>query len=89
MQHPDTPQEDIAETLGARLGHLAKARGVSALRIAKATGATRQTVYNWISGGEVAPAYRNSVLRIIKVLALTVTSDDAWSNICKAFGIRG
>lgn len=55
-------------TQGAQLGRLAMKRGVSVAEIAKRTGATRPTVYNWFRGGMVSPAYRGAVFMLIAQL---------------------
>lgn len=81
--------EEAPDTLGSQLGKLAMTRDVSVTRVASATGATRQTVYNWFGGGEVTQAYRAHVQRLLAVLSTPHYSDDAWRNICRAFAIKG
>lgn len=55
-------------TQGARLGRLAVKRNVSVSEIARKTGASRPTVYNWFRGGNVSPAYRTAVTLLIAQL---------------------
>jgi len=61
---------------------------VPVVRIARAVGSTRQSVYNWMKGGEVFVAYRPAVERIIEILQASKTSEEAWSKICKAFNLH-
>jgi predicted transcriptional regulator len=50
------------KTLGTDLARWAMLRDISVKRIAMATGATRQTVYNWFTGStEVTSAYKDRV----------------------------
>lgn len=80
---------DSAKTLGNVLGRWAVSKDLSVNRIAKATGATRQTIYNWFAGGDVAPAYRSRVETLINVLSASSTGDNAWRNVCTTFDIKG
>lgn len=53
-------------TLGVRLGKLAIKQNFSVQEIARTTGATRATVYSWISGrSEVTNSYRAAVKALI------------------------
>jgi len=79
---------DSPKTLGSILGRWAVDRDLSVSRIATATGATRQTIYNWFAGGDVAPAYRDRVTVLIKVLNASGNTD-VWRNVCIAFNIKG
>lgn len=54
--------------LGARLGKLAIKHGVSVQEIAEKTGASRTTVYSWISGGNVTNAYKPAILTLLEAL---------------------
>lgn len=74
--------------LGNTLGRLAVDLDFSVQRIAKATNATRQTVYNWMSGGEVMGAYRPVVERLINILQQAQTADKAWEAACQEFNLR-
>jgi len=74
--------------LGNTLGRLAVAIDFSVLRIAKATGATRQTVYNWMNGGEVLTPYRPRVEEIINILRASRSAEEAWKESCSKFGLR-
>ena len=75
-------------SLGARLGRWAVYHDISASRIAMATGATRQTVYNWMNGGEIFVAYRPAVERIVEIMQQSKSAEDVWSKICQAFNLR-
>ena len=74
--------ERAPTTLGATLWHWAAKRQFSVVRIADFTGATRQTVYNWLHGIEVTYAYRKPVTKLIEVLQTSETADAAWRT-CK------
>jgi len=76
------------KTLGNQLGRWAVHLDFSAIRIAKATGASRQSVYNWFNGGEVFVAYRPAVEALLKILQSSSTADEAWRKTCKAFGLN-
>ena len=75
-------------TLGVRLGRWAVYLDVPAVKLALATGATRQSVYNWMKGGEVFVAYRPAVLRVIKCMESSQTADEAWRKICMEFDLK-
>jgi len=74
-------------TLGNKLGRRAVAIDFSVLRIAKATGATRQTVYNWLFGGTILSPYKPLVVRLLAVLAESKSSDIAWRKTCQEFQV--
>ena len=76
------------KTLGNQLGRWAVHLDFSAIRVAKVTGASRQSVYNWFSGGEVFVAYRAPVQALLKILQSSGTADEAWSKACKAFKLE-
>lgn len=61
---------------------------ISVIRIAKATGATRQTVYNWFVGSPVAPYYRGRVAEVIEILKGAQTAEQAWRKACSRFDIK-
>ena len=69
-------------TLGATLWHWAVRRQFSVVRIAYFTGATRQTVYNWLHGTEVTASYRKPVTKLIDILQTADTPAEAWRK-CK------
>jgi len=75
-------------SLGKTLGSHAVRTDFSVLRIAKATGATRQTIYNWFFGGVVAPYYRDKVTEIVDILRDSQTAEYAWRTICSRFHLR-
>lgn len=73
------------KTLGNQLGRWAVHHDLSVLKISRATGATRQTVYNWLTGGEVTHAYRERVRTILEILRASNSADEAWRRICTQF----
>lgn len=75
-------------SLGTRLAKWAIFLDVPVTKIARAVGSTRQSVYNWMKGGEVFVAYRPAVERIVEILQTSKTSEEAWSKICKAFNLQ-
>ena len=72
-------------TLGNKLGRLAVDLDFSVTRIAEATGATRQTAYNWLFGGEVLGPYRDRVEKLIRILETSSTAEQAWTKACQEF----
>ena len=74
--------------LGNKLGRAAIRLDFSVMRIAQATGATRQTVYNWMSGGEVLTPYRPLVERLIAILNDARDAETAWKKTCQEFNLR-
>jgi len=76
------------KTLGNQLGRWAIHLNFPVAKIAKATGASRQTVYNWFYGGEVLSAYRVNVESVLRVLSTSPTPQDAWRKLCKAFNLE-
>ncbi len=75
------------KTLGNQLGRYAVHLDVPVSQIAKATGATRQTVYNWFKGGEVLQPYKPAVTSLLKILQTSSTYEDARRKICTAFDL--
>lgn len=65
------------KTLGNQLGRWAIHLDFPVIQIAKFTGATRQTVYNWFSGTDVTPAYRMRVQSLLNILQSSHTSEEA------------
>jgi len=76
------------KTLGNQLGRWAINRDFSVVRIAKALGVTRQTVYNWFLGGEIFPAYTQRAEMLLNILKNTPTADEAWRLICKEYDLK-
>ena len=74
--------------LGNTLGRLAVSLDFSVVRIAKATGASRQTIYNWMLGGEVMGVYQPRVERIVEILKSARTAENAWGQMCKEFNLQ-
>jgi hypothetical protein len=78
----------LQNTLGNQLGRWAVHLDFSVIRISQATGASRQSVYNWFNGGEVFVAYRPAVSALLKILQSSSTADEAWRKACKAFNLE-
>jgi hypothetical protein len=77
-----------SRNLGNTLGRHAVDLDLSVMKIAKATGATRQTVYNWMFGGEVMGPYRPAVEKLISIMKKTPNADKAWEKICQEFNLQ-
>ncbi len=59
-------------------------------KAAMAIGTNRQSVYNWMRGGEISPAYRERVTQFVGVIASAPpnsTPEEIWSLLCKHFNI--
>jgi len=80
MAYSSTIKQTVAQTpksLGNQLGRWAIHLNFPVIEIAKYTGATRQTVYNWFSGTEVTPAYREKVGNLLRTLQSCNTAEEA------------
>jgi len=75
------------KTLGNQLGRWAVHIDFPVTKIAKITGASRQTCYNWMSGGEVFVAYQPIVKALLTILQSSGTAEEAWRKACKAFNL--
>lgn len=73
-------------TLGSRLGRRAVHLGVSVIDLARFTGATRKTCYNWLFGGYVIPAYQERVTSLYEIMKDAKTADEAIKRAAKKFG---
>ena len=77
------------KTLGNQLGRWAVHLDFSVARIAYLTGASRQTVYNWITGKHtVIGPYQPRVEKLLKILMKSTDNEQAWSKACQEFSIR-
>lgn len=74
--------------LGNNLGRAAVDLDFSVQKIAKATGATRQTVYNWMFGNEVLTPYRPVVTKLLSILKTARDAEIAWSTVCAEFNLK-
>jgi hypothetical protein len=86
MPYSDKVREDVLaapKSLGNQLGRWAIHLDFPVLQISQFTGATRQTVYNWFTGTEVTPSYRDKVTSLLNVLASSKTSEEAWRKLWK------
>jgi hypothetical protein len=75
------------KTLGNQVGRYAIHLDVPVTLISGATGATRQTVYNWFSGGEVLQPYRAAVSSLLQILQSSPTREEARRRICSTFNL--
>jgi hypothetical protein len=76
------------KTVGNQLGRWAVYLDFSVARISKVTGATRQTIYNWITGGQVTQAYREKVEDLLRTLRGSKTGEQAWREVCQRYNIK-
>lgn len=76
------------QSLGSSLGRWAVFLDVPVAKLAVAIGATRQSVYNWMKGGEVFSAYQPAVERVINCMQSSKTAEEAWRKICLEFDIN-
>lgn len=72
-------------SLGVQLGRAAIALDFPVTDVARATGASRMTVYNWYSGREVTNAYRRHVQTLITILKNSSDAEEARSRAWKTF----
>jgi predicted DNA-binding protein YlxM (UPF0122 family) len=83
--------DEIAKTpksLGTQLGRWAIHHDFSVVRISKALGVTRQTVYNWFLGKDIFPAYEYRAEVLLEILQKTKSADEAWRETCKVFNLK-
>ena len=77
------------KTLGNQLGRWAVHLDFPVAQIAIITGASRQTVYNWMTGkSTVINGYRPAVERLLAILMKAKDKDQAWSKACQEFNIQ-
>ena len=91
MAYSDAAKESVrkgSKTLGNQIVRWAISLNFSVIKIAKATGATRQTVYNWMRGGNVTNAYKERATSLLEILRTSPTADQAWRKACKRFDIK-
>ena len=82
--------EDVKKapkTLGNQLGRWCVHLDFPVTKISRATGVTRQTVYNWFQGGEVFVAYRPYVEALLTIMKSSATADEAWRKVCQTFDL--
>jgi hypothetical protein len=77
--------QSAPKTLGNQLGRWAVYLDFPVTKISELTGVSRQTIYNWFSGGEVFVAYRPTVTSLVQILQSSGTAEEAWRKACKAF----
>jgi predicted DNA-binding protein YlxM (UPF0122 family) len=77
------------KTLGNQLGRWAVHLDFSVTQIAEVTGASRQTVYNWITGKHtVIGPYQPRVEKLLGILMKSTNNEQAWSKACQEFNIQ-
>lgn len=76
------------KTLGVQMLRWAIAKDFSVVKISKATGATRQTIYNWMHGAIVSPAYRERTKSLLEILIASPTGKQAWRTAQIRFDIQ-
>jgi hypothetical protein len=79
---------ETPKSLGNQLGRWAIYHDFSVVRIAKALGVTRQTVYNWFLGKDIFPAYRDRAEWMLKILQSSHNAEDAWRKVCKDLNLE-
>lgn len=75
------------KTLGNQLGRWSVHHDFSVARIAKVTGATRQTVYSWITGGQVRQGYHDRVRFLLELLRTSPNGEQVWRKACLRFNL--
>ena len=88
--HPKVIEQIKAQptSLGTSLGRWAVFLDIPVTKLAYAIGATRQSVYNWMKGGEVFTAYQPAVEQVIKCMQSSQTAEEAWRKICQQLQIK-
>jgi hypothetical protein len=76
------------KTLGNQLGRWAAHHEFSVTRISKITGAARQTVYHWITGGQVRQGYHDRVKVLLDFLRTSPNAEQVWKKACQRFNIK-
>ena len=76
------------KTLGNQLGRWSVHHAFSVSRIAKVTGATRQTVYSWITGGQVRQGYHDRVKFLLELLRTSPSAEQVWRKACLKFNLK-
>jgi len=74
---PASKAATAPKTLGNQLGRWAIHLDFPVIQISQYTGATRQTIYNWFSGTDVTPAYRDRVKSLLNILQTSTTAEEA------------
>lgn len=80
MRYSDAVRASVAQapkTMGNQLGRWAIHLDFPVTAIARYTGATRQTVYNWFSGKDVTNAYKERVKSLLNILQTSKTIEEA------------
>ena len=76
------------DSRGAVLAKHALRLGFEVAKIALATGATRQSVYNWFKGKQIAPYYATHVETLTEILKNADTAENAWRKVCLKFDLK-
>ena len=75
------------KSVGSQLGRWAIYHDFSVVRISRALGVTRQTVYNWFLGKPIFPAYKDRAEWLLKILQHAHSADDAWRTVCQELNL--
>lgn len=76
------------KTLGNQLGRWAIHLEFPVTKVAKITGVTRQTVYNWFNGGDIFNAYEDRVDTLLTIFETSPNAEVAWRRACQAFNLK-
>jgi transposase-like protein len=55
--------------------------GFTVAELARIVGAQRNTVYSWVRGANISPAYRQKVRALFTILSTSNNKEEAWSRI--------
>lgn len=76
------------KTLGTQVARAAVRISFPVTKIAKITGASRQTIYNWFTGGSVLGAYKQRLEDLATILENSKNEEEAWSKACTTFNLQ-
>lgn len=76
------------KSLGNQLGRWAVYHDISVVKLARALGVSRQTVYNWFTGTDVFVAYVDRAELMLKVLSTSPNAEIAWRRVCAEFNLE-
>lgn len=75
------------KSLGNQLGRWAVYHDLPVTIIARATGVSRQTVYNWFTNTDVFVAYRERVECMLQILQTSKSKEEARRRVCTEFNL--
>lgn len=76
------------KTLGTQVARAAIRINFPVTKVAKITGASRQTIYNWFTGGGVLNAYKQRMEALVDILENSNNEEEAWSKACTTFNLQ-